>query len=921
MTQSKLKKRRIDTHTEKRILTGMIVSTEFLINVVPVLQLTYFQSNYGRTVAKWCLEFFDVYEQAPFDHIKDIFKQRTDELHDQADLVKALLIDISDKYELDKGLNAPYMIDKALEFFKKRELEITSGNMQILLGKNDLEGAEEQILQFNKIARISANWSNPFDVEHIKDVFKEEDRLLRLTGDLGRYMGAFDRGWLIGVAAGFKMGKCLSGDSMVLLANGEWKSVKDIVTDKDRDIIALNEQGKFVKGVISNHYINGNKPVYRVTTRLGHTVNITTNHPLLTLMDGWKQLRKLKVGDRIAVPRSIPFFGTNHIEEHKLRYLAYMIADGNFSHNVFTKQEVSIQEDFKRCVELFGDRCSSLKHDPICFSVGKTKDRNSLLKSRTNEWLDEIGVDKCISKNKSLPPVVMELNKEDLSLFLSVLFTCDGSIFSKKGDPAKIGIEYCSASQKLILQIKHLLLRFGVVTRYVSGKVLLNGKEHDKHTLAIHNKEYLLKFIHNIGFLFSKDEKVQECLPLIEAKPNARNLIDLFHGVGEKVLSKCKDVKGIYSEKKLLGQSMYKNGGLSRSVLSRIGKATGDKWIQNAVNSDVLWDEIKKIERVGIQPTYDLTVDDFHCFVANDVVVHNTWCLQEFAMEALFKKLKVAFISLEMHERDMFGRIYKRLVGAGETEGGEAIYPCFDCYLNQADTCDKEEREIKVALLDEEGDKPKDFDPDSDYRPCTFCKDNPAFKREYAVATWFEKLKRPPFNESYVTRHLESIEKVYGKYLMFKKYPRFSANVTDVMRDLDVLEKTDGFIPDMIVIDYADILKPEDSTASSTSQLDDTWKTLSRLAGERHAIVVTASQVNRGALNKKQVEQQDLAMWIGKLGHVDAMYSLNQTPTDKRNGVMHVGTMVKRFEEFDAERTCTIIQNLKYGQMCLDSHY
>lgn len=505
MTQSKLKKRRIDTYTEKRILTGMIVSTEFMVNVVPLLQLVYFQSNYGRTVAKWCLEFFDVYEQAPFDHIQDIFKQKKEELHDQADLVKTLLVDISDKYELDTGLNVPYMIDKTLEFFKKRELEITSNNMQILLNKNDLEGAEEQIVQFNKIAKISADWSNPFDLKHIKDVFKEENRLFQLTGDLGRYMGAFDRGWLIGIAAPFKMGK--------------------------------------------------------------------------------------------------------------------------------------------------------------------------------------------------------------------------------------------------------------------------------------------------------------------------------------------------------------------------------------------------------------------------------TFCLQEFAIEAMLKKLKVVFISLEMHEKDMFNRIYKRLAGVGESEGGDAIYPCFDCYLNQADTCDREERLVKIALLDEEGDKPKEFDPNAEYKPCTFCRDNRAFVKNYAVATWWEKLERPPFNESYITKHLASIEKIYGKYFMFKKYPRFSANVTDVMRDLDVLEKTDGFIPDMIIIDYADILKPEDSQASSTSQLDDTWKTLSRLAGERHAIVVTASQVNRGALNKKQVEQQDLAMWIGKLGHVDAMYSLNQTAADKRNGVMNVGTMVKRFEEFDSERTCTILQNLKFGQMCLDSYF
>jgi hypothetical protein len=68
------------------------------------------------------------------------------------------------------------------------------------------------------------------------------------------------------------------------------------------------------------------------------------------------------------------------------------------------------------------------------------------------------------------------------------------------------------------------------------------------------------------------------------------------------------------------------------------------------------------------------------------------------------------------------------------------------------------------------------------------------------------------------------------------------------------------------------------------------------------------------------VEQQDLAMWIGKLGHVDAMFSLNQTNEDKRNGIMRLGTLVKRFDEFDSQKTCQLIQNLKFGQFCLDSY-
>ena len=506
MIQNKLKKRRIDSYTEKRILTAMIVSKDFLAEVNPLIERAYFQSNYGRTISDWCLEFYDSYQQAPFEHIQDIFDQRSKDLGEDVDLVKDLLIDISDKYEIDVGINVPYMVDKTIEFFKKRELEITTGNMKVLLDKNDLEGAEDQILQFNKIAKVSADWSNPFDDARIEEVFAEDNRLFQLTGDIGRYTGAFDRGWLIAIAAPFKSGK--------------------------------------------------------------------------------------------------------------------------------------------------------------------------------------------------------------------------------------------------------------------------------------------------------------------------------------------------------------------------------------------------------------------------------TWILQEIAIEAMFKKLKVVFISLEMHERDMNNRIYKRLTGTADPDGGEAVYPCFDCFLNQSNTCKKNERACKIGLLDEEeGTKPEEFNPKSLYVPCTYCKDNPEFRKNYVMDTWFETFKRPPFSERYVKNHLKTLSKQFSKYFRFKKYPRFSANISDVMRDLDILEKVDDYVPDIIVIDYADILKPESGASEGTAQLDDTWKTLSRLAGERHAIVFTASQVNRGALSKDVVEQQDLAMWIGKLGHVDAMFSLNQTNEDKRNGIMRLGTLVKRFDEFDSQKTCQLIQNLKFGQFCLDSHY
>ena len=47
--------------------------------------------------------------------------------------------------------------------------------------------------------------------------------------------------------------------------------------------------------------------------------------------------------------------------------------------------------------------------------------------------------------------------------------------------------------------------------------------------------------------------------------------------------------------------------------------------LQNLANSDIFWDKIKKIEKVkGEEFVYDLTIEDNHNFVANNIFVHNS---------------------------------------------------------------------------------------------------------------------------------------------------------------------------------------------------------------------------------------------------------------------------------------------------------
>jgi len=290
-----------------------------------------------------------------------------------------------------------------------------------------------------------------------------------------------------------------------------------------------------------------------------------------------------------------------------------------------------------------------------------------------------------------------------------------------------------------------------------------------------------------------------------------------------------------------------------------------------------------------------------------------SWYLQEFAIQALSNRLKVAFISLEMKGKNFQERLYKRITASGTSPTNIFLYPTFDCYKNQIGSCTRSDK-VKTEALIEEGEDLPPFSNDLAYKTCTVCRGTPLFK----AATWFESLKRPEFTYKNTNKSIRAFRRMYGDNLRIKVYPKFSANVKDVKRDLELLEQTEDFIPDIIIIDYADILKPENEKSEGRMALDETWKTLGGLAAEKHCLLITASQGTRKAIDKRQLSQEDVAEWIGKLAHVDVFFGINQTEEEKQMKLLRVNLLAHRHKEFDDNLNCYILQQLEVGQAALD---
>lgn len=148
--------------------------------------------------------------------------------------------------------------------------------------------------------------------------------------------------------------------------------------------------------------------------------------------------------------------------------------------------------------------------------------------------------------------------------------------------------------------------------------------------------------------------------------------------------------------------------------------------------------------------------------------------------------------------------------------------------------------------------------------------------------------------------------------------PAYSLTVEDLDAKIEKLVQEENYVPDVIIVDYADIMSPSDK-GDYRNQLDGIWKRLRGMAQGRKCVVFTASQSGRQSIDKN-ADSKDIAEDIRKLAHVTSMVALNQTPVEKKNGVLRLKQLaIREGEQEFREAVCT--QCLSIGRIVTDSHF
>lgn len=244
------------------------------------------------------------------------------------------------------------------------------------------------------------------------------------------------------------------------------------------------------------------------------------------------------------------------------------------------------------------------------------------------------------------------------------------------------------------------------------------------------------------------------------------------------------------------------------------------------------------------------------------------------AEQAMMAGCKVAFFSLEMTKTQVIRRAWNSLTASPKADGIFRI-PYFDRDENT-----------------------------SEDNPCEI-----SYKETTRVAV-------PLDNTEEFQKRLKL--KFRGGDCRIFAIPGYTSSIEDIISHLDNMQYYDNFIPDVVIIDYADILRPSNNAGKEyRHQLNDIWLKLRWLARSRNIHVLTASQTNRAGFSK-DLSIEDIAEDMRKLAHVSSLFGLNQTKKEKQEGVIRVVDLLQR-EEASCFQQAVCLQNLQIGRFYLDS--
>jgi replicative DNA helicase len=428
--------------------------------------------------------------------------------------------------------------------------------------------------------------------------------------DLDVLLAGLQPSSLVVVGAPPAMGKCVAWDTPIVdPRTGAVRTAAELhragSVGEDVQVFSIDDAGHLAVTSPSAYVDDGRKPVFRVRTRLGREIRTTASHPFLT-PTGWRPLATLEEGQTVAVPKHLPVFGHDPLPTAEVCLLGYLVGsalpldDGPVLSTADPVVALDLREVGGRAAFDVVDRVAEpgahrYDVDP-CPAIDRMAHRHRLAAEPAL---------------RRVPEALYRLPRHQLALFLNRVLAIGGSTSAPEDATGRGRVVVASASPRLVRDLQHLLLRFGINAAVRAAGSAVGAPGWPRHELEVRGADDLARLV-NIGIL-GQQHALEELVVHASAVP----------------------------ERVLVGRGV---GGVRDAA--------------SGPDCDVRWDEIVAIEPCGHEQVYDLTIPELHNFVAGDVYVHNTsFALGMVAHAALDAGRPVLFFSLEMSNVELSQRL------------------------------------------------------------------------------------------------------------------------------------------------------------------------------------------------------------------------------------------------------------------------
>lgn len=124
--------------------------------------------------------------------------------------------------------------------------------------------------------------------------------------------------------------------------------------------------------------------------------------------------------------------------------------------------------------------------------------------------------------------------------------------------------------------------------------------------------------------------------------------------------------------------------------------------------------------------------------------------------------------------------------------------------------------------------------------------------------------------------------KVKGR-LFIKEFPTKQASVQTVRSYIQRLTATKDFAPDIVLIDYADLLRGSKGYGDKRFELEGVYEELRCLAQELNCVMITADQTNRAGLDMEVVSISQIGESYAKATVCDVIFTISRRAEDKQS--------------------------------------